>query len=245
MSHNVLAVVAGDEITQEEFQSFLRGVPKEQRSYLGNPKFRDQCLEQLVAIHMFAKEGEEQKLDETEEFQAALADVKRDLLAQAAMRHALKDVKASEEECRAYYDANQKQFVKGSMVSARHILTKTEEKCQEALEAIVSGEKDFDAAAEAFSTCPSKSNGGDLGEFGKGQMVKEFEDAAFSAEIGHIVGPVKTQFGYHLIRVDAKTEETLAPYEEVKETICKTLTQKKQNAAYSVKVEEMKEKYLC
>ncbi len=68
----------------------------------------------------------------------------------------------------------------------------------------LSGEKVFEDAAKEFSTCPSGQRGGDLGEFGKGQMVKEFEDAAFAAEIGHVVGPVKTQFGYHLIKVEEK-----------------------------------------
>ena len=184
-------------------------------------------MEQLIALHMFAKDGEEMKLEETEEFQKVLENARRDILAQMAMRETLKDITVSEEEMKAYYDANQQHFTKGDTVSAKHILTDSEEKCNSILESIVNGEK-----------------GGDLGEFGRGQMVKEFEDAAFAAEIGHVVGPVKTQFGYHLIKVEKKNEATVSPLEEVKETIRRTLLQQKQNEAYNAKVEEMKKKYV-
>ena len=71
-----------------------------------------------------------------------------------------------------------------------------------------------------------EQNGGDLGEFGKGQMVKEFEDAAFAAEIGHVVGPVKTQFGYHLIKVEDKKEAEDAKLDDVKEQIKSEIMQK-------------------
>ena len=90
-------------------------------------------------------------------------------------------------------------------VRASHILVKTLEEAQELKEQIENGEKDFELAAAQFSLCPSGANGGDLGFFGKGMMVKPFEDAAFSLEIGKISEPVQTQFGYHLIMVtDAK-----------------------------------------
>ena len=98
-------------------------------------------------------------------------------------------------------------------------------------------------AAKEFSTCPSGQRGGDLGEFGKGQMVKEFEDAAFAAEIGHVVGPVKTQFGYHLIKVEEKKDAAESSFDEVKEQIKSQLKQQKQGDAYSKKVAELTEKY--
>ena len=85
------------------------------------------------------------------------------------------------------------QFTKGEMVNAKHILTDSEEKCSSILESITSGEKSFEDAARENSICPSKENGGDLGKFGRGQMVKEFEDAAFAAEAGHIVDVYKRQ----------------------------------------------------
>ena len=83
-----------------------------------------------------------------------------------------------------------------------------------------------------------------MGEFTRGQMVKEFENAAFDAEIGDIVGPVKTQFGYHLIKVEAKNDAQETPLENVKDNIQTQLLRQKQTEAYEKKVEELKEKYL-
>lgn len=119
-----------------------------------------------------------------------------------------------------------------------------EEKCAAILESIVNGEKTFEEAAKESSTCPSGAQGGDLGEFGKGQMVKEFEDAAFQAEPGHVVGPVKTQFGYHLIKVEKKNEAKEAGFAEVKDPIRAELLKRKQDQAYLAKVKELKEKYV-
>lgn len=244
MSKEVLAVVGGEEITQELFETFLQGVPKEQQAYLSNPQFREQCLEQLISLFLFAKKGEEEKLNETEEFEKIIANAKRDVLAQIAMRETLKDVKVSDEEIKEYYDANQAQYKKGATVKAKHILVDSEEKCNEILASITSGEKAFEVAAQEYSTCPSGQRGGDLGEFGKGQMVPEFEQAAFAAEIGQVVGPVKTQFGCHLIKVEAKNDATVASFEEVKESIRRTLVQQKQNKVYSETVAQLKEKYM-
>lgn len=244
MSQEVLAVVAGKEITEADFEAFLQGMPREQQPYLSNPQFREQCKEQLIALYLFAAAGEEEKLDETEEFKKTMENARKEILAQMAMREALKDTTVSEEEIKAYYEENQQQFAKGGTVSAKHILTDSEDKCNEILETIVNGTKAFEEAAKEFSTCPSGARGGDLGEFGKGQMVKEFEDAAFAAEIGHVVGPVKTQFGYHLIKVEKKNEASVSAFEEVKENISRMLVQQKQSTAYNEKVAALKEKYL-
>ena len=89
--------------------------------------------------------------------------------------------------------------------SARHILVDTEELCIELKDKINAGE-DFAAVAQSHSNCPSKAQGGALGSFGKGQMVKEFEDVVFTADLHQVQGPVKTQFGYHLVEVTNRTE---------------------------------------
>ena len=244
MSDKVLAKVAGREITEAEFHAYLQGIPREQQAYAMNPQYREQYLDQLIALHMFAQLGEDEKLDESEEYAKILESAKRDILAQLAMRDTLKKVQVSEEELKDYYEANQKKFEKGATVSAKHILVEQEEQCKDILAQIESGAKTFEDAAQEFSTCPSKAKGGDLGEFGRGQMVKEFEDAAFTAEIGHVVGPVKTQFGYHLIKVEQKNESTVSVFDDVADSIRQILMKQKQNDAYAAKVADLRAKYV-
>lgn len=87
--------------------------------------------------------------------------------------------------------------------SARHILVSTEEQCN-ALKAEIAGGAEFAAVAREHSLCPSGAQGGELGEFGPGQMVREFDEVVFSADLNTVQGPVKTQFGYHLLEVTAR-----------------------------------------
>ena len=244
-NQNILAVVAGEEITQKDLDALIAALPKEQQAYAGNEHFRNQCLEQIITVHLFAKLGEELKLEETEAFADNLAHAKREILAQMAVGEAMKDITVTEEETKEYYKANENQFMAGETVHAKHILVDEEDKCQEILEKIVAEEITFEDAAKEFSTCPSKQQGGDLGAFTRGQMVKEFEDAAFAAEIGHVVGPVKTQFGYHLIKVEDKKEAEDAKLDDVKEQIKSEIMQKKQQEAYTAKVEALKKKYMA
>ena len=89
--------------------------------------------------------------------------------------------------------------------SARHILVASKEACEDLKTKIEAG-ADFAACAREHSLCPSKNQGGALGEFGPGQMVKEFDEVVFTGEVGKVLGPVQTQFGYHLIEVTKRTE---------------------------------------
>jgi len=89
--------------------------------------------------------------------------------------------------------------------SARHILVDTEKECVDLKARIENGE-DFATLAKEYSGCPSGSQGGELGSFGPGMMVEEFDRVVFSAPVGQVQGPVKTQFGYHLLEVTSRTE---------------------------------------
>ena len=91
------------------------------------------------------------------------------------------------------------------MVKASHILVSSLEEANKVISELKNG-KEFGELARKYSSCPSGKQGGDLGFFSKGQMVKEFEDAAFSLEVGSVSGPVKTQFGYHIIKVTEKKQ---------------------------------------
>ena len=89
--------------------------------------------------------------------------------------------------------------------SARHILVPSEEECT-TLKKMIEGGEDFAEIAKQHSKCPSGNKGGALGEFSPGKKVKEFDEVVFSGEIGKVLGPVKTQFGYHLIEITSRTE---------------------------------------
>ncbi|MFN3191096.1 MAG: peptidylprolyl isomerase [Aureliella sp.] len=89
--------------------------------------------------------------------------------------------------------------------TARHILVDSEAKCNE-LKAEIEGGADFAEVAKANSSCPSGASGGDLGEFGPGQMVREFDEVVFSGELNTVHGPVQTQFGYHLLEITSRSE---------------------------------------
>ena len=239
----ILATVGNVSITEADVDAFINSLPQEQQMYAQNPQFRQQCVDRLVAMNLFSMLGEDEKLDETAEFDKYITSARREILARLAMQKVFSAVEVSADECKAFYEQNPQFFQQGESVSAKHILVKEEAECIEVLESIKGGEA-FEDAAKRVSTCPSKERGGDLGAFSRGQMVPEFEEAAFAAEIGALVGPVKTQFGYHLIKVENKTEASVVPFEQVAPQISLSLQQQKQGEAYAAKVEELKAKYL-
>ena len=244
MNNEVLAIVAGKEITNADVDAFLANLPAEQRQYASNPYFREQYVEQLVTLHVLEKMADDLQLDMTEDYKKMLDNIVRDIKARMAMNEIMKDITVTDIEAETVYNINPDNFSKPETVSAKHILVDSEDVCNEILAQIQNGEKTFEDAAKESSTCPSGQQGGDLGEFGKGQMVKEFEEAAFAAEIGAIVGPVQTQFGFHLIKVEAKSEAETLAFDVVKEQIKKNLLQQKQQQAYTTKIAELKEKYV-
>jgi peptidyl-prolyl cis-trans isomerase C len=160
-------------------------------------------------------------------------------------------VAVSEKETRAYYDGNLETFKKPEQVRASHILIKVDPEADEAKKAeartkieslqtrLKKGE-DFGALAKENSEGPSGPKGGDLGFFGRGQMVKPFEEAAFTMKPGQVSGMVETRFGYHLIMVTDRTPEGIHTYEEVKDRLEQYLKQQKVQAAIAEYVETLK-----
>ena len=140
---------------------------------------------------------------------------------------AAKDVTVEEEELKAYYEENKGKYTEPEEVKARHILVEDEETAKSILEQLARGE-DFIELAKEHSTDPgSKDKGGDLGYFKRGVMDAAFEDVAFSLAIGETSEPVKTIFGYHIIRVEDKKPERLVPFEEVRDDVRKQVIKQK------------------
>lgn len=173
-----------------------------------------------------------------------LEQVKKDMELTVKLNKLLEPrIKISEDEKKKYFEENKATFGQPKQVKASHILVETEDKAKEIKEKLAKGE-DFAKLAKEKSTDPgSKENGGDLGFFGSGQMVKEFEDAAFALKVGEISAPVKTQYGYHIIKVTETKDAKEANYEENKDKITDTLKEQKMQTEYGAWMQEVYSKY--
>ena len=173
-------------------------------------------------------------------FKAQLAAVKEQLLMEYAITKCIQSVRVTEEEVRAYYDAHKDDLQAEESVNASHILVDSEEKANSILADIRAGKISFEDAARQYSTCPSGKQGGSLGDFARGQMVPEFDQAVFALQEGELTGPVKTQFGYHLIRMNKKNEATPISYADIREELYQQVMQEKQQEAYQKKINQLK-----
>ena len=236
----ILANVGPLTVKESEVEEFLLSLGQRGQQY-NNPQGRKVILEQIIGNKLLLLDARKNLYETEPEFKAELARLKENLLVNYAGNKVISAVTVSDKEIEAYYEENKDQFGGGETVNASHILVDSEEKALEILAAIKSGEISFEDAAKAHSSCPSGQRGGNLGDFGQGQMVPEFDTAVFSMEVGEITEtPVKTQFGYHLIKLNAKNEESIPSLEEVKPQLKDMLLRDKQHKAYESRINQLK-----
>ena len=243
MEKKILAKVGQKEITNLDVQGAIQGLDPFQAQQFQTEEGQKYVLDDLInqeLLYMYAKDN---KIDQDEEFRTEMKRVEENVLKQYVINKILTSVKLTEEDKKAFFEAQKQSFSKPETASAKHILVDSEEKANDILGKINAGEVSFEDAAKEHSTCPSKDAGGDLGTFGRGQMVPEFENAVFNMNNGEVSGPVKTQFGYHLIKLENKNESSIPEYDEVAEEVGKTLLFQKQGEVYQQKLNEVKEKY--
>nr|WP_308870983.1 peptidyl-prolyl cis-trans isomerase [Orenia metallireducens] len=170
------------------------------------------------------------------------------MLIQKLQQEVVDGVVITEEEVENYYEENKSKFKRPARVKARHILVTTDDKTDQEAKAkakeVINKLKegaDFATLAKEYSEGPSAENGGDLGYFSKGQMVPAFEQAAFNLQVDEISEPVKTKFGYHIIKVEDKQEAEIVSLADAKEKIKNLLTQQAQQAKWNSFVKGLKE----
>ena len=243
----VLAKVSDREIREKDIDQVIRMMGPQGAMMYDNPQGRRAVLDELVSMHLFALRGAEEKLDQTPEFKAALETFRNQSLARAAIDASLKDVTASDEDAKKFYDEHPDQFTQPERVHVRHILISDDVTSADAIAKVQADLKagvSFDEVAKSRSLCPSAAQGGDLGEVSKGQMVPEFEAAAFALkDPGDLSEPVKTQFGWHIIRLEGRTPSSLEPFDTVKPQLLQYLTTEKRNEAFKNVVEGLKKTY--
>lgn len=235
----VLAQVGGKPITEEDVTRFIQAMGRNGQAY-NNPKGRAAVLEQMIAQRLFLLDAQRNLYEREPAFKAQLAAVKEQLLMEYAITKCIQSVRVTEEEVRAYYDAHKDDLQAEESVNASHILVDSEEKANSILADIRAGKISFEDAARQYSTCPSGKQGGSLGDFARGQMVPEFDQAVFALQEGELTGPVKTQFGYHLIRMNKKNEATPISYTDIREELYQQVMQEKQQEAYQKKINQLK-----
>lgn len=241
MENKVLAVVDGRDITEYDLYDLLQNIGQN-ASHFQNEEGQKQLVNELVMQELLYSEALAHHLNDEPEYLAALDRMQRTLLKQFALNKLLTSIQVTDDEIKDYFKAHQASFKKSETASANHILVSTKEQAQDILEEIKNG-LDFKEAAQKYSSCPSKAEGGNLGEFTRGQMVPEFEKAVFSMNPGEISEPVQTQFGYHLILLNAVSKEGLPVLEEVAAQVKEQCLLAKRQETYLKKQEELQKAY--
>jgi peptidyl-prolyl cis-trans isomerase C len=215
----VVLTVGTEKITKSTFEAIIAGLNDQQRSQLQNPEARRSLAEQIAELKLMAQEGRNRHLDQTPGVQAKIALQTDQVLANAVYQEMMKAT-VSDADLQAFYKEHADQWMEAK---GRHILVRFQgsrvpvrdgqkdltdaealAKAKELRAKIVAGAKFEDVAKAESDDVGSGENGGDLGTFAPGQMVEEFDKAAFEIPVGTVSEPIKSQFGYHLILIESR-----------------------------------------
>lgn len=238
----VLVKVNGREITENDLNAFFATLGPQVQGQFQGEQGMGRLLDELVYQELFYAEAIDTDVENSPAFKAELDKMKESLLKQFNIKTLIDSVEVTEAEAKAFYEENPQFFQTPEQVQASHILVDSEEEAKK-IKAEIDGGMSFEEAASKYSSCPSSEKGGDLGFFQKGQMVPEFEAAAFELAENVVSEPVQTQFGYHLIVKKASQEGGVQALPMVINQIMQQLLIQKQNEAYLSKVEALKSKY--
>ncbi|MBO7305004.1 MAG: peptidylprolyl isomerase [Clostridia bacterium] len=243
MADRILATVGNITVTEKDLAELMRGLGQRGQAY-NSPEGRRALLNQVINNKLLLLDARRNLYEAEPAFRDELNRLKENLLISYAGEKAIASVTVTDAEAKEYYEDNKAEFTSGESVNASHILVDTEDEAKKIHEEITSGKISFEDAARAYSKCPSKDAGGNLGSFERGQMVSEFDSAVFAMSVGELTKePVKTQFGYHLILLNSKEEAKLYSYSEIADQIKAGLLNEKRRKAYESKINQLKIMY--
>ena len=267
-SGDAAAIVNNEVITTQYINEQYESVPEIYRQFITKEMILNDSIKELLLLQEAKKQGISVSAEELskviddaiaqsglskEEFEKTLDEqnltmdfvedyYKKQLIINKLLdKTVLSKIIISSSEIEEYYNNNKNEFITPEQVRARHILVGSADEADEILKQLNNG-ADFIELAKEKSTCPSASEGGDLGYFSKGDMIAEFEDAAFALDVGEISPVVKTEFGYHIIKLLDKKPETLIELEDAMQDIEEKLKLEKQNTAFDDYLNMLREK---
>lgn len=238
MENKILAVVDGRTISRNDLDRLMMQLGQNAMRY-ANPEGEQILLQELINQELFYSEAIAAGVDQSDEFKKIIEVETRNILKSYAISKLMGSIEVSEAEVAERYEAKKDEFQTPERVEASHILVDTEEQAK-SIKAEIEAGMSFAEAAMTYSKCPSKDRGGNLGFFGRGQMVPEFEAASFELPLEVVSEPVGTQFGFHLIQVTGKEDSSLMSLAEVKDDLKADLAMEKQGAVYTDKVNALR-----
>nr|WP_232286734.1 peptidylprolyl isomerase [Pelobacter propionicus] len=236
----VLAEVNGKKITSGDFSREVKNLPEYLRAMATTPQGRKEMLDTMVIRELILQKASKDGLDKGPEIEEKLQELKKRLIVEAFLKKKVEtDAQISDADLKKFYDQNIDKFKAGEQIRASHILVKTEKEAKEIL-AQLKGGAAFEELARKHSVDSSSAKGGDLGWFGKGAMVPAFERAALALKEGQVSDVVKSDFGFHIIKLTGKRPAGTRPFDEVKDQIKAALMPSKQQEIFQKIKDELK-----
>lgn len=253
----IVAKAGKQVLTTEALNQRVNSLPPEyQKMIRQNPQFKQNLIDRWVQISLLSQEARARKLDRDKAMAEKINELVNTVLAQEFVtKYVFDKIKVTDKEITNYYSEHKAEFEEPEMVKARHILVKVSSEAKpddwgaaetriREIKKRLDGGEDFATVAQASSEDPgSKDKGGELGFFPRGQMVPEFEKAAFALRTGEVSEPIKTAFGYHIIKAEDRKEAKTKAFDEVKEEVKNRLIETKQEEAMGRLFLELKNKY--
>jgi peptidyl-prolyl cis-trans isomerase C len=239
-----LAKVGNARITQADLEKEMQNLPDYAQSMFEGKEGKKRFLDEVIKKEILYQEAVKKGLDQSPEFKQKLEEFKKlTLISELLEKEIMSKGGVTDQDVKDYYEKNKADFVATSQIKASHILVNTEEEAQKILERLSKGEKFEALAKEASIDKVSGKNGGELGYFSRGEMVPEFEKAAAALKAGEVSKPVRTQFGYHIIKVTDKKTGPVVEFERVKDIISQKLAGEKQKEAFDGYLEGLKKDF--
>lgn len=243
---DVLAQVGNHQITREMLDNIIATIPEENRVPFLTPDGRKKILDEVVSFTLFAEGAKAQGIDKEPSVAAKLSYVQTEYLAREYFRrHLEKNPVVSEDELIAFYKEHLSEFKPPEEIQARHILVKSEAQATKILEQIKNG-TDFAELARKYSIDPAAAKGGKLELLDgrdwlpRGSFEKSFEHAIFKISKGEVGGPIKTQFGWHIVKVDDRRQPETPGFVQVRGAIKNRLQEQKNAQVHKQLTEELK-----
>ena len=237
----VLAKVSNRVITLKDLNKRIAKVPTYYQGVVEKNKKR--YLDESIIEMLFYEEAIRRGIDKDKETREVINEARKKIIIAKFIKEEVEDkIKVSEKEMKLYYDERKDDFKSPQLWRASHILVSTEQEAKDVQARLARGEK-FEDLARQYSTDATASRGGDVGYFRMGQLVPEFENACAKLGVGETSDILRTQFGYHIIKLMDKKEPAVEEFDKVKQSVESELKRAKRSELFDKLVMDLKKKY--